>query len=110
MDYQYTLAGTASFSGIGLHSGVAVNIRLLPAPANTGIVFKRVDLEGFRVEALARNVTRVSYATSLMKKGVLISTTEHLLSALVAWRDQLHLHGRMESPEDQRHGIDQEQS
>ncbi len=83
MDYQYTLAGTASFSGIGLHSGVAVNIRLLPAPANTGIVFKRVDLEGFRVEALARNVTRVSYATSLMKKGVLISTTEHLLSALV---------------------------
>ena len=83
MDNQYTLAGTASFSGIGLHSGVAVNIRLLPAPANTGIVFKRVDLEGFRVEALARNVTRVSYATSLMKRGVLISTTEHLLSALV---------------------------
>ena len=83
MDYQYTVAGAASFSGIGLHSGVAVKIRLLPAPANTGIVFKRVDLEGFRVEALARNVARVSYATSLMKKGVLISTTEHLLSALV---------------------------
>jgi UDP-3-O-[3-hydroxymyristoyl] N-acetylglucosamine deacetylase len=57
---------------------------LVPAPANTGIVFKRMDLEGFAIEARARNVARVSYATSLMKKGVLISTTEHLLSALAA--------------------------
>ncbi len=83
MKYQHTLAGSATFSGLGLHSGVPVNIRLLPAPANHGIIFKRVDLEGFRVEALARNVARVSYATSLMKKGVLISTTEHLLSAFM---------------------------
>ncbi len=73
-----------SISGIGLHTGVQVNLRLAPAPANTGIVFKRTDLEGFEIEARARNVTRVSYATSLMKKGVLISTTEHLLSALAA--------------------------
>jgi UDP-3-O-[3-hydroxymyristoyl] N-acetylglucosamine deacetylase len=69
--------------GIGLHSGAPVTLRILPAPANTGIVFRRVDLDGFEVEAISRNVARVSYATSLMKKGVLISTTEHLLSAFV---------------------------
>jgi UDP-3-O-[3-hydroxymyristoyl] N-acetylglucosamine deacetylase len=58
-------------------------MRILPAPAGSGIVFRRVDLDGFTVEAVGRNVARVSYATSLMKKGVLISTTEHLLSAFV---------------------------
>lgn len=82
MGQQHTLASDVSLSGIGLHSGVKVNVRLCPAPANTGIVFKRTDLEGFAIEAQSRNVARVSYATSLMKKGVLISTTEHLLSAL----------------------------
>lgn len=46
-------------------------------------MFHRVDLDGFAVEAISRNVARVSYATSLMKKGVLISTTEHLLSAFI---------------------------
>ncbi len=84
LDYQRTVASPATLSGIGLHTGVAVGLRLAPAPANTGVVFKRTDLEGFAIEAQARNVTRVSYATSLMKKGVLISTTEHLLSALAA--------------------------
>ena len=84
MDYQHTLAAPVTISGIGLHTGSKVNMRLTPAPANTGIVFKRTDLEGFPIEAQARNVARVSYATSLMKKGVLISTTEHLLSALAA--------------------------
>jgi UDP-3-O-[3-hydroxymyristoyl] N-acetylglucosamine deacetylase len=69
-----------------LHSGAAVKVRVLPAPSNTGIIFRRVDLDGFEVEAIGRNVARVSYATSLMKKGVLISTTEHLLSALVGMR------------------------
>ena len=58
-------------------------MRILPAPAGSGIVFHRVDLDGFEVEAISRNVARVSYATSLMKKGVLISTTEHLLSAFI---------------------------
>jgi len=56
---------------------------MLPAPVGTGIVFRRVDLDGFEVEAIGRNVAKVSYATSLMKKGVLISTTEHLLSAFI---------------------------
>lgn len=68
-------------AGVGLHSGAPVHLRILPAPAGSGIVFRRVDLDGFEVEAISRNVARVSYATSLMKKGVLISTTEHLLSA-----------------------------
>jgi len=60
-----------------------VNLRILPAPAGTGIVFRRTDLDGFEIEAIGRNVARVSYATSLQKKGVLISTTEHLLSAFI---------------------------
>jgi UDP-3-O-[3-hydroxymyristoyl] N-acetylglucosamine deacetylase len=68
---------------VGLHSGAPVSLRILPAPAGTGIVFHRTDLEGFQIEASGRNVARVSYATSLMKKGVLISTTEHLLSAFI---------------------------
>jgi UDP-3-O-[3-hydroxymyristoyl] N-acetylglucosamine deacetylase len=84
LTYQQTIASPVGTSGIGLHTGVTVNLRLLPAPAKTGIVFRRTDLEGFVIEAQARHVARVSYATSLMKKGVLISTTEHLLSALAA--------------------------
>jgi UDP-3-O-[3-hydroxymyristoyl] N-acetylglucosamine deacetylase len=56
-------------------------LRILPARTGSGIVFKRVDLEGYCVEAAIRNVAKVSYATSLMKKGVLISTSEHILSA-----------------------------
>jgi UDP-3-O-[3-hydroxymyristoyl] N-acetylglucosamine deacetylase len=55
----------------------------LPAPSGSGIIFRRTDLDDFEVEATGRNIARVSYATSLMKKGVLISTTEHLLSAFI---------------------------
>jgi UDP-3-O-[3-hydroxymyristoyl] N-acetylglucosamine deacetylase len=58
-------------------------MQILPAPPGTGIVFRRTDLDGFEVEANIRNLARVSYATSLMKKGVFISTTEHLLSAFI---------------------------
>jgi UDP-3-O-[3-hydroxymyristoyl] N-acetylglucosamine deacetylase len=68
---------------VGLHSGAPVRLRILPAPPGTGIVFRRTDLDNFEIEAISRNVARVSYATSLMKKGVLISTTEHLLSAFI---------------------------
>ena len=67
-------------SGVGLHSGVPVRIRILPAPVSTGVVFVRTDLDNFTVPASWRHVARVSYATSLMRQGVLISTTEHLLS------------------------------
>jgi UDP-3-O-[3-hydroxymyristoyl] N-acetylglucosamine deacetylase len=68
---------------VGLHSGVQVKMRIVPASPGTGIVFRRTDLDDFEVEATGRNVAKVSYATSLMKKGVLISTTEHALSAFV---------------------------
>jgi UDP-3-O-[3-hydroxymyristoyl] N-acetylglucosamine deacetylase len=84
LGHQNTIARPVSTEGIGLHTGVPVHMRLLPAPSGTGIVFKRVDLDGFTIKAKAKNVARVSYATSLMRKGVLISTTEHLLSALAA--------------------------
>ena len=79
---QHTLASPISLAGVGLHTGVNVHVRICPAPANTGIIFERTDLDGFTIPALSRYVARVSYATSLMRKGVLISTTEHLLSAL----------------------------
>ena len=58
-------------------------MRLLPAPAGSGIVFRRTDLDNFEIPATGRNVAKVSYATSLMRQGVLISTTEHLLSAFI---------------------------
>ncbi len=83
MVYEHTIRSSVACRGIGLHSGAPVHLRLRPASAGTGIVFHRVDLDGFPIEAVGFNVARVSYATSLMKKGVLISTTEHLLSALV---------------------------
>jgi UDP-3-O-[3-hydroxymyristoyl] N-acetylglucosamine deacetylase len=82
MSFQTTIDRPVETSGIGLHTAVKSKLRLVPAPANTGIVFRRVDLDNFEIEAHVRNVARVSYATSLMKKGVLLSTTEHLLAAL----------------------------
>jgi len=78
--YERTIRNSVECSGVGLHSGAPCHLRILPAPAGTGIVFRRTDLDDFEVEAVSRNVAKVSYATSLMKKGVLISTTEHLLS------------------------------
>ena len=81
LTHEQTIRGSVSCAGVGLHSGASVSLRISPAPAGTGIVFHRTDLDGFAIEASGRNVARVSYATSLMKKGVLISTTEHLLSA-----------------------------
>jgi UDP-3-O-[3-hydroxymyristoyl] N-acetylglucosamine deacetylase len=82
MRFETTLGRPVSMSGIGLHSGVPVNMRVLPAPPATGIVFERTDLDNFRIPASWKHVARVSYATSLMRQGVLISTTEHLLSVL----------------------------
>jgi UDP-3-O-[3-hydroxymyristoyl] N-acetylglucosamine deacetylase len=78
--FETTVQRAAEASGVGLHSGVPVSIRILPAPVSTGIVFVRTDLDNFKIPASWRNVARVSYATSLMRQGVLISTTEHLLS------------------------------
>jgi UDP-3-O-[3-hydroxymyristoyl] N-acetylglucosamine deacetylase len=78
--FETTIQRAVEASGVGLHSGVPVTIRILPAPVATGIVFIRTDLENFAIPASWRHVARVSYATSLMRQGVLISTTEHLLS------------------------------
>ena len=82
MRFETTVQRPVEATGVGLHSGVAVKIRILPAPVSTGVVFVRTDLEGFQIPASWRHVARVSYATSLMRQGVLISTTEHLLSVL----------------------------
>lgn len=83
VQFERTIAAPLEFSGVGLHSGAPVTMRLLPAPAGSGIVFRRTDLDNFEISATGRNVAKVSYATSLMRQGVLISTTEHLLSALI---------------------------
>jgi UDP-3-O-[3-hydroxymyristoyl] N-acetylglucosamine deacetylase len=80
--FQTTILRPATAEGVGLHTGVYGHIRLMPAPADTGIVFRRIDLDNFLIEAQGHNVARVSYATSLMKQGVLLSTTEHLLAAI----------------------------
>ena len=82
MRFETTVQRPVEASGVGLHSGVPVNIRILPAPVSTGVVFVRTDLDRFQIPASWRHVARVSYATSLMRQGVLISTTEHLLSVL----------------------------
>jgi UDP-3-O-[3-hydroxymyristoyl] N-acetylglucosamine deacetylase len=79
---QRTLRKEAFFEGIGLHTGYSVRLTLKPAPTETGIMFRRTDLKNFEIEAIRTHVAKVSYATTLMKKGVMISTVEHLLSTL----------------------------
>ncbi len=82
LKFQRTLRREVPFEGIGLHTGYSVKLRLVPAPPETGIRFRRTDLKNFEIEAVRAHVAKVSYATTLMKKGVMISTVEHLLSAL----------------------------
>ena len=79
---QTTLAKSVSTSGVGLHTGVEVNITLRPAPENTGYVFVRTDLDNFEIPASVEYISHCSYATTLMRRGVVLSTCEHLLSAL----------------------------
>jgi UDP-3-O-[3-hydroxymyristoyl] N-acetylglucosamine deacetylase/3-hydroxyacyl-[acyl-carrier-protein] dehydratase len=79
---QQTLAGSASFSGIGLHSGNKVNMTFLPAPPNHGIRFRRVDLDGQpEIDAAIENVAETSRSTSLSKGNVKLHTVEHVLAA-----------------------------
>src|SRR5436190_20591638 len=80
--HQQTIASSIEFKGIGLHTGEQASLRVLPAPAGKGIVFRRVDLDNFELRADVASVARVAYATTLMSRGVWISTVEHLLSAL----------------------------
>lgn len=79
---QTTLAKSINVSGIGLHTGVEVNLTLKPAPENTGYIFVRTDLDNFEIPASVEYISHCSYATTLVRKGVLLSTCEHLLSAL----------------------------
>ena len=79
---QQTFAKSISTQGIGLHTGVDVNLKLKPAPPNTGYVFVRTDLDNFEIPASVEYISHCSYATTLLRKGVLLSTCEHLLSAL----------------------------
>jgi UDP-3-O-[3-hydroxymyristoyl] N-acetylglucosamine deacetylase len=79
---QTTLAQKTETSGVGLHTGVEVNLALRPAPENTGYVFVRTDLDNFEIPASVEYISHCSYATTLMRRGVLLSTCEHLLAAL----------------------------
>lgn len=79
---QTTLRSAVETQGIGLHTAVPVQVRLLPAPPDTGYVFRRTDLGGFEIPATVESVAQCGYATTLMRTGVMLSTVEHLLAAL----------------------------
>lgn len=83
MCYQTTVAQMVLCKGIGLHSGKPVEIRLLPAPEDTGIVFIRTDLSGMpQIKAVAENVTTTLRATTIGDNNAQVYTIEHLMSAL----------------------------
>lgn len=84
MTFQRTLRRTVYCAGIGLHSGHKVTLTLRPAPADTGIVFRRTDLGGLEIPAHAAYVSGISYATVLARGAAKVETVEHLLSALVS--------------------------
>ena len=83
---QRTLKNMIRASGIGLHMGQKVYLALHPADNDTGIVFRRTDLDPFvEIEALAENVGETQLSTTLVKGDVKVSTVEHLLSALAGF-------------------------
>ena len=83
---QQTLNRPATFSGIGLHSGNRVNMTLLPAPANSGVRFRRVDLDGKpEIEARVEHVTDTNRSTTIARGNVKIHTVEHVLAALAGY-------------------------
>lgn len=80
---QRTLKNSIKATGIGLHSGQKVYLTLRPAPVNTGIIFRRVDLDPVvEIPALALNVADTTLSTNIARDGVRVATIEHLLSAL----------------------------
>ncbi len=82
MYYQRTLKNAIECTGVGLHSGRKVVLRLLPAPADTGVVFRRSDLGGAELPASAALVKRVDFATTVGEGDLQVSTVEHLLGSL----------------------------
>jgi UDP-3-O-[3-hydroxymyristoyl] N-acetylglucosamine deacetylase len=85
MDLQRTLKRSLSCAGIGLHSGRKVTLSLKPAPAGTGIRFRRTDL-GVEIPARVSHVGAVAYATQLKLGEARVETVEHLLAALASTR------------------------
>ncbi|MDD2595331.1 MAG: UDP-3-O-acyl-N-acetylglucosamine deacetylase [Bacteroidales bacterium] len=80
---QHTLNQSYTFKGKGLHTGAEVQMTILPAPENHGIVFQRTDLgREIFVEAVSTNIARTARSTSLEKNGAEVITTEHLLAAM----------------------------
>ncbi|MDO7653479.1 MAG: UDP-3-O-acyl-N-acetylglucosamine deacetylase, partial [Porticoccus sp.] len=80
---QRTLNNMIRATGVGLHTGEKVYLTLHPAPVNTGIVFRRTDLDPVvEIQAKAENVGETTLSTTLMNGDVRVSTVEHLLSAM----------------------------
>lgn len=85
MSKQRTIKTAVTLSGKGLHTGLEVTLNILPAPDNTGIVIRRVDLEEpVEIVAVAENVTATERGTVLSRGDVRVSTVEHCLAALFA--------------------------
>ena len=79
--HQQTLRQSVSFSGIGLHSGNKVDMTFLPAPPNSGIRFRRMDLDGKpEIEARIENVSETNRSTTLSRGNAKIHTVEHVLA------------------------------
>ena len=80
---QQTFRQSASYSGVGLHSGNKVMMTFAPAPPNTGIRFRRMDLEGKpEIEARVENVVQTNRSTTLGKGNAKITTVEHVLATM----------------------------
>jgi len=84
MQHQRTIRRSISCAGIGLHSGNKVTLSLKPAPADSGVRFRRSDLGGLEVAAAAEHVGGVTLATGLTRDAVRVDTVEHLMAALVS--------------------------
>jgi len=83
MKFQKSIKNEITVSGLGLHTGQMVNMTFKPAPENHGIKFQRTDLEGKPViAAIVENVSDTSRGTTIAKNGAIVSTIEHVLSAL----------------------------
>lgn len=93
MIFQRTLTKATTISGIGLHSGARINMRMRPAIANTGIIFHRTDGDRtVSIKACSSNVVDTRMATVLGREGTTVSTIEHLMAALAAFGvDNLHI-------------------
>ena len=83
MIWQRTIRNSVKATGVGIHTGHKVLLVLRPAPVNTGIVFRRIDLNPvMEIPATPDNVGDTTLSTTLVKNNVKIATVEHLLAAV----------------------------